>query len=551
MKDGSVGGLLRTALACLENGAPQEAQDLALQALARDDGSVGAWRTLALAREACGDLTGALDAYGSALVHAPGDANLLTGLARLALDMGMATTAEGLLRQVAPGQDNGAEVACVLARALELQGRGDEAVSILTTRVQANPGEAICWNALGLILSDRGDLETAGLFFTEARRLDPGLVQARFNAANLAMTQGDAAGALAEFIALPVAGMSPRERATLVFSRACARLRLGQINEGWRDYAARNDPAFPGAASFEIPGTRWAPGSPIAGLRLRLVGEQGLGDEVMFAGMAPELMEGPGRASALAIAVEPRLVSLFRRSFPEASVEAHATVETGGRRVRSLAAPPGPTDEFDSWTPIADLLPVLRPTAASFPQRVGYLVADPQRIAAYGNWLSGLGPGLRVGLLWKSGLMSGPRALAFAPFAAWEPVLRTPGVTFVNLQYGDCGAEIAWARDELGVTIHRPPGLDLRQDLEGVAALSSALDLVVGVSNASFNVAAACGAPAWLVAATDAWTTLGTGAYPWYPQVRLFQSNSAGDWTRLYGELAQALGAHAAPDEAA
>ena len=546
MKDGSVGGLLRTALACLDSGAAQEAQDLALQALARDDSSVPAWRILALARETSGDLTRALEAYGSALALAPGDADLLTGLGRLALDMGMASTAEGLLRQIAPDGAGGAEPACLLARALEAQGRGEEAVAILSGRIQDHPEEAICWNALGLILSDRGDLETAGLFFAEALRLEPQLVPARFNSANLMMTLGDVPGALSAFAAMPEAGLSPRDRATLVFSRACAHLALGNLAEGWRDYTARNDPAFPGSADFDIPGRRWSPNTPLAGLRLRLVGEQGLGDEVMFAGMIPDLLEGEGRTSALSLVVEPRLVSLFRRSFPTASVEAHATVETGGRRVRSLAGPVDGTQAPDAWAPMADLLPVLRPEVAAFADRPAFLRADPRRVDAYRAWLSGLAPGLRVGLLWKSGLMSGSRAHAFAPFEAWSPVLRTPGVTFINLQYGDCGPEIELARRDLGVDIHSPPGLDLRLDLEGVAALSCALDLVVGVSNASFNLAAACGAPAWLVAAADAWTTLGADAYPWYPQVRLFQAAGPGDWTRVYGEVAGALASRVA-----
>ena len=139
--------------------------------------------------------------------------------------------------------------------------------------------------------------------------------------------------------------------------------------------------------------------------------------------------------------------------------------------------------------------------------------------------------------------MSGLRGNAFATFAAWAPILRVPGVTFVNLQYDDSSEEIAFARDQLGVDIRTPEGLDLKQDLEGVAALSCALDLVVGVSNASFNLAAACGAPAWLITAPDAWTTLGSDHYPWYPQVRLFASRRAGDWDKVFRSVAEALAA--------
>ncbi len=79
-----------------------------------------------------------------------------------------------------------------------------------------------------------------------------------------------------------------------------------------------------------------------------------------------------------------------------------------------------------------------------------------------------------------------------------------------------------------------------------MAALSCALDLVVGVSNASFNLAAACGVPAWLITAPDAWTTLGSDVYPWYPQVRLFASRRAGDWDEVFRSVAEALAASSA-----
>ena len=67
-----------------------------------------------------------------------------------------------------------------------------------------------------------------------------------------------------------------------------------------------------------------------------------------------------------------------------------------------------------------------------------------------------------------------------------------------------------------------PPGIDLKNDLDDLAALTCALDLVVGQANATTNIAAACGAPTWLISTPGAWPKLGTDRYPWYPQVRVF-----------------------------
>lgn len=79
------------------------------------------------------------------------------------------------------------------------------------------------------------------------------------------------------------------------------------------------------------------------------------------------------------------------------------------------------------------------------------------------------------------------------------------------------------------------------QDLDEVTALASALDLTVGFANATFNLAAATGAPAWLIASKGAWTTLGTGAYPWYPQVRLYQPGAYADWRPVLARVAKDL----------
>jgi Tfp pilus assembly protein PilF len=541
VRGAGIDALLGQALKHLDESRTEAAADLARKVIAQDRTSVLAWRILALAAEASGDLTGALSAYEEALTLDPEDTALLKGLARIALGLGMAPVAEAFSRRALAGNSDDTEAVCLLSRALTGQGQGDGAVEVLSAHLTERPESPEAWNALGLLIADRGDLASAQTFFDEALRLAPALTPARFNAANLLMTRGETGKALAALERIPQTGLSPRDRATLVFSCACARLRLGDLSGGWRDYAVRNDPGFPGSANFDIPGRQWQRGEPLKGADLLLVGEQGLGDEVMFAGLIPELLDGPHAPASLALAVEPRLVSLFQRSFPGVPVTSHATRETGGRKVRRLATSDLEGGYPESWAPMADLLPDLRPSIAAFPDRDRFLEADPGRVQAWREWLATEGPGLRVGLLWKSGLMSGSRSNAFAPFEAWAPVLGSPGVTFVNLQYGDCDEEIAFARDTLGVTIRTPVGLDLKQDLEGVSALSCALDLVIGVSNASFNLAAACGAPAWLITAPDAWTTLGAAAYPWYPRVRMFASRTFGDWESVFQSVADAL----------
>jgi hypothetical protein len=91
------------------------------------------------------------------------------------------------------------------------------------------------------------------------------------------------------------------------------------------------------------------------------------------------------------------------------------------------------------------------------------------------------------------------------------------------------------------VNIWRPPGIDLKMDLDDLAALCVALDLVLGPANATSNIAGACGAPVWLISTPVAWPRLGTDRYPWYPKTRVFSTKAFGQWDGVMDEIAAAL----------
>jgi hypothetical protein len=162
-----------------------------------------------------------------------------------------------------------------------------------------------------------------------------------------------------------------------------------------------------------------------------------------------------------------------------------------------------------------------------YPKQGGYLTADPARVAHWRAWLGDGAP--TVGISWRSGKALGERQRFYPPQDLWSPLLATPGVRFVNLQYGDCAAELAAFRAG-GATILEPPDLDLREDIDDLAALACALDLVVCVSNATGALAGASGANLALIGAPAAWPRLGTDAYPWYPQARALVAPAFGDW---------------------
>ncbi len=537
----TIAPLLRRAIDAIGADDNKLASELALKALDQDERNGLAWYLLAIAREQAGDFKGSIACYESALSLTENHADIANDLGRLAYRVGMKEVAAKLFAHYRAAYPDCAQGANNLACALRDMNRYEDAIGVLRPAILANPESAPLWNTLGTILSEQGEPAGALTFFDEALRLDPDFAKARYNRANGRLDIGDTAGALEDCEGAMPGAVAAADLAMMKLARSTMLLCHGRVGEGWDAYEARQDPDFVDVTHFMIDRPRWTPDSPLAGRHLLMIGEQGLGDEVLFAGIVPDVLEALGPDGHLSIAVEKRLISLFARSFPTATIGAHQTYKVDAHTVRGA---PFVKDRstVDLWTPVASPLRRFRRAVEDFGGHPSYLVADPERVAHWKDHLADL-PSLKVGILWKSLKLSGSRLRHFSPFEQWRVVLETPGVSFVNLQYGDCEAELAEARDVLGLDIRQPEGIDLKEDLDDVAALCGAVDLILGPANATTNIAAACGAPVWLLSTPAAWPRLGTDHYPWYPQVRVFSPPAFNEWAPVMKQLAEALAA--------
>ncbi len=179
-----------------------------------------------------------------------------------------------------------------------------------------------------------------------------------------------------------------------------------------------------------------------------------------------------------------------------------------------------------------------RAEPADFAPRGTYLRPDPNRIVHWSGWLAGLGPGLKMGVHWRP---AEPRLWRETlPLSLLGPILARPGVCAVGL-LGDAAAA---ALADAGVALHQPPNLD-PADLDEVAALCRALDVVIGPPDAITYLAAACGAETWFLAPPRHWALLGEATYPWFPKARVIPSASFNDWAPAMASLSEALAAAA------
>jgi Flp pilus assembly protein TadD/SAM-dependent methyltransferase len=533
--------LIRRAAAALNAGDLQEGARWAIQALEKDETSGVAWYVLAFARERAGDFASSLNCFEKALELLPDHAQIANDLGRLALRMGMREQAEKLYIHFIQRTPESPEGYNNLVSVMREQGRYDEAIEVLKATIAQHPTNPMLWNSLGTVMTELGDMANAMTFYDEALRLQPDFPKARYNRSATRLAMGDAKGALADCDAALAGQVAEDDRQMMLLARATMLIELGRIGEGWDQYEVRLNHQYDDATNFLIDRPAWKPGDDLAGKYLLVVAEQGLGDEVLFANVLEDVSRALGPDGRLALSVERRLTPLFERSFPDASVGHHVTVTFQARTVRLVPHVEDELESIDLWAPMASLLRQYRRTADAFPVRDRYLTPDPERIAHWRSVLSGAPAGRKVGLLWKSAIKAQGRDRYFSPFDAWAPVLQTQGTTFVNLQYGDCAEELERAKRDFGIDIWTPPGIDLKNDLDDLAALCCAMDLVLGFSNATFNIAAACGAPAWLISTKGVWPRLGTRRYPWYPQARVFISEVDGDWSPVMAEIAAAL----------
>jgi tetratricopeptide (TPR) repeat protein len=533
---------LRASVAALRAHQYDAASRAALDALKLDDKSGLAWHILAISQEKAGRVGQALSAYQAAVALLPDETDVAHDLARLAQRLGYLPIAEKLLLKFLATRPGHVEATNNLACVLRDQKRYGDAIGVLQDILAAEPTSPILWNTVGTVLSDQGESARSVTFFDEALRLDPGFAKARYNRANVRAPLGDPLGALEDLDAALPGADGAYEAAMMRMARGMQLLALGRLKEGFDAYEIRLSQDLPDAVRFVVDAPRWDGVSDIAGQRLLVMGEQGLADEMVFGSCLPDVIDAVGPDGQVFIGVEARLVEMFQRTFPTAVVGAHKAVRLEGRLTRfapfaeEAAAAGG---KMNAYVPMGSLLAQYRAQLEAFPDRAGYLVADPARVAHWRAWLDALGPGLKIGLHWKSLVLKGVRARYFSSFERWRPVLTAPGCVMVNLQCGDTAADLAEAQ-AAGVVIHTPP-IDLKDDLEDVAALSVALDLVIGPGIAGTNIAAAFGARTWMVTAPDDWHLLGTDRYPFYPRMRLFPTGGFDGWPGAIDRLRAAL----------
>jgi tetratricopeptide (TPR) repeat protein len=308
---------------------------------------------------------------------------------------------------------------------------------------------------------------------------------------------------------------------------AHAELSQRHFAAGWEHYEARM--ASAGSPVRKLPGRCWV-GDRRSGQSLLVYGEQGLGDEIMFASCLGDLVAAGNR---VVLDCDPRLRSLFRRSFPDVQVAGE------GADYRSPAA----LSRFDGCVPIGSLPRYFRTKETDFPPGRPYLHADVQLARQWGERLARQGTARRrVGIAWRGGLARTGRQLRSLRVEALQPLLEARGITWVVLQRDAAAEEIAVLRK-----LAAPDALvhaDVPADLDELAAVMHNLDLVITVCSTVVHLSGALGRPVRVLTPKGAaWRYPSNGSsLPWYADVTMLRQSMKGDWTEAMATLCRELG---------
>jgi hypothetical protein len=401
-----------------------------------------------------------------------------------------------------------------LVRLLDKLGRATEARALCTRVLEHDPHQAAAHAALGFLLLKREFCPKQALtHFSLA--LEYGMVSDDL-LSNMGIALQDL-GRLDQAIA-------SYDRALLLnadhrparFHRALALLLQGQFEQAWPDYELRLDSEDVPPPPRRLP--LWK-GENVGDRPVLVYGEQGIGDEMMFASCLPDVLR---TCSHTVIACTKKLESLFRRSFPAAQV---MTLD----RARELPEPVALRNAA-AMIPMGSLPLHFRRSRDRFPQHDGYLRPDRDLEAGYRARLQALGPGLKVGVSWRGGTTRSRQALRTLGRENIERLLDIPSVQFIDLQYDSTAAAPDVAKlITHGKLLHWPEAL---ADYECTAALVACLDLVVSVCTAVVHLAGALGRPVWIMAPYSPEWRYGIDGerMPWYPSARIIRQSSPGDW---------------------
>ena len=366
---------------------------MALEAVTADDANPKGYHVLAMALERMGHVHKALVTYERALELDPNDPELLINLGLTAWNLKIREGAAQLFRLYIAACPDSPLGYNSLGSVQSDMGDTNTAIATLSDAIRRMPQEPILWNSLATVLAEEGKAEESLVFYHEATRLAPDFARLYHNLGYAYSHLGQLEDALAAYDKALAYASDPAEILESRHSRSICLIGMGRLEEGFAEYEIRNDVRFRSFVNHLLKAPLWQ-GEELEGKRILIIGEQGLGDELMFRGHParhPTRRGAAGQAadrgrSAPGDAV-PALLSRCRCR----QLQRPHLARQGRQQTAALGAVPERHGRARFHAPMGSTLHILRKRLEDFPHRA-FLVPDPERVEHFRAQLAA--PGL-------------------------------------------------------------------------------------------------------------------------------------------------------------
>ncbi|MCV0427913.1 MAG: tetratricopeptide repeat protein [Roseibium sp.] len=305
--------------------------------------------------------------------------------------------------------------------------------------------------------------------------------------------------------------LSPADMPTAEWNLSLSLMAAGRLKEAWEYHEARfrDDLSTVVCREFDVP--KWD-GEPARDSTVMIWNDQGVGDAIRNASLVHSVLENH---EDVIFEAPVKLYPLFKRSFPDAKVRpSKFDVETKMPTI----------DDYDCHCCVADLGAYYRREITDFQcGRAPFLSFDKEKAQLFHTRLGAAGEKPVVGVSWRSGNLAPWRARWYLSILDFSPILETPDITFVNLQYGALEKELTWLREAKNINLHAWDDIDLRDDLDSAAALTACVDLVITANTSVGDLAGALDVPCWRFGSISTVILLGEQNPPWYPSTTYYK----------------------------
>ena len=444
-----------------DKGNLEEAIELYKKSISLNPDYADAYYNMGIALEDKANLEEAIEAYKKAVSLKPNNANAYYKMANALRDKGKLDEAIKSYKKALALKPKNPDALLNMGVTLQSKNKLDEAIEAYEEAILYKSDYAEAYINMGVVLKDQGKLDKAITAYKTAIFFKPDYAEAYNNMGITLHDQGKLDMAIEAYN--KSISLKP-DYAEAHLNLSFSLLNSGKLKEGLDKYEWRWKIVNRSSKPRHFSKPLWDGKKSLKGKRILLWSEQGIGDTINWSSY---LSFVSSKADHCILECKEKVIPLLERSFPNVEIRTEN---------RSLDTE---RNDFDFHLPIGSLCKYFFQEILFNNKDKGHLIPDPIRVKFWRERLNSLGNGPYVGISWKSSDISPIRLPNYAAISEWSHILNISDVIFINLQYKDFADDLAKIKDEYGVTVHNFDDLDHYNNLDDVAALCAALDIVV------------------------------------------------------------------------